>query len=139
MVEIVSAPLGRAMKAGVGYTLYHPKWYRPHVSVWWWLKTWSYTKFVLREMTSLSVAYFAMVTLWQVSSLARGPEAYLRFLERMTNPFTIVLNLISLSFVIFHALTWFHLAPKALVFRLGGRRIPDSAVIGMNYVAWIIA
>ncbi len=85
------------------------------------------------------MAYFALVTLWQVSSLARGQEAYLRFLDRMTNPFIIGLNLISLSFLLFHALTWFHLAPKALVFRLGGRRIPDSAVVGMNYVAWIIA
>ena len=139
MVQVVASALGETVNTKTHYTLYHPKWYRPHVSVWWWLKTWSYTKFVLREMTSLSVAYFAMVTLWQVSSLARGPEAYLRFLERMKNPFIIGLNLISLFFVLFHALTWFHLAPKALVLRLGGRRLPDSMVVGMNYVVWLIA
>src|SRR5436309_596006 len=81
MVQVVASALGETVNTKTHYTLYHPKWYRPQISVWWWLKTWSYTKFVLRELTSLSVAYFALVTLWQVSSLARGPEAYLRLLE----------------------------------------------------------
>ena len=86
MVQVVAFTLGETVNAKNQYTLYHPRWYRPHVSVWWWLKTWSYTKFVLRELTSLSVAYFALVTLWQVSSLARGQEAYLRSGSRSRVP-----------------------------------------------------
>ena len=48
------------------YTLYHPKWYRRPVSVWWWLSSWRYMKFVLRELTSVPVAIFSLLTLWQV-------------------------------------------------------------------------
>ena len=127
------------MNASAQYTLYHPKWYRRHVSVWWWLTTWSYTKFVLRELTSVSVAYFAVVALWQVGSLACCAEAYTQFLRLMESPFFLAINLIALIFVLFHALTWFHLAPRAMVFRLGGRRLPDKLVVGMNYIAWIAA
>ncbi|MEE9179612.1 MAG: hypothetical protein V3U22_01850, partial [Vicinamibacteria bacterium] len=60
------------MSDRVHYTLYHPKWYRRKMSVWWWLEQWRYTKFVLRELTSISVAYFALLTLWQVRALVEG-------------------------------------------------------------------
>ena len=139
MVEIVSAPLGRAMKAGVRYTLYHPKWYRPHVSVWWWLQTWSYTKFVLRELTSVPVAYIALNSLWLVRSLAQGPGGYNAFLERMRSPLFLFLNSLSFAAVLFHAITWFNLAPRAMVVRLAGRRLPDAVVVGLNYFAWLVA
>ena len=52
------------------HTPYHPRWYRRRVSVWWWLQSWPYAKFVLRELTSLFVAYYALVTLWKLRALA---------------------------------------------------------------------
>ena len=67
------------MSAPVQYTLYHPKWYRRAVSVWWWLENWSYTKFVLREITSVFVAFFAIIYLWQLRALVSGPDAYAAF------------------------------------------------------------
>jgi len=45
------------MSAGVGYTPYHPRWYRRRVSVWWWMESRSYTGFVLREISSVAVAF----------------------------------------------------------------------------------
>ena len=64
------------MSAVPHYTPYHPKWYRRPVSVWWWLHHRPYTTFVLRELTSVAVAFFAVVCLWQVRALVQGPEAY---------------------------------------------------------------
>ena len=58
---------------------YHPKWYRKRVSVWWWLESGSYTGFVLRELSAVAVAFFALVLIAQIRALARGPEAYARF------------------------------------------------------------
>jgi fumarate reductase subunit C len=118
-------------------TPHHPKWYRRRVSVWWWLEKWIYTKFVLRELTSLFVAFFALELLWKVRSLAGGPEAYARFLARMQRPVFLVLNSVALLFVLFHAVTWFNLTPKALVVRLGGKRVPDWAIQATNYLAWV--
>jgi len=68
------------------YTLYHPRWYRRRVSVWWWLQNRSYTGFVLRELTSVFVAFFAVVYLWQLHAVAQGPDAYAQFLARLRTP-----------------------------------------------------
>ncbi len=124
------------MNAVGPYSPYHPRWYRRRVSVWWWLEKWTYARFVLRELTSLSVAFFALITLWKLRSFAEGPQAYARFLERMKNPLFLVLNAIAFLFVLFHSITWFNLAPKAMAVRLGGKRVPDWAIRAGNYLAW---
>ena len=124
------------MSAEPRYTLYHPRWYRRRVSVWWWLQNRSYTGFVLRELTSVFVAFFAVVYLWQLRALAQGPEAYGQFLARLKTPVFVTVDTVAFLFVLFHAITWFNLAPKAMVVRLGGKRVPDWAVAGSNYLAW---
>jgi len=124
-------------KGAVQYTPYHPRWYRMRVSTYWWLWKWDYLKFVLRELSSIFVAYFVVITLLQIHSLSRGPEAYARFEERTRNPLMIALNAISLLFVLFHTITWFNLAPRAMVASLGGKRVPDVLIAFSNYVAWL--
>jgi fumarate reductase subunit C len=126
------------MSAGPPYTLYHPRWYRRRVSVWWWLQNRAYTTFVLRELTSVFVALFAVVLLWQLRALTQGPEAYGRFLARLETPLFLALHVVAFLFVLFHAITWFNLAPKAMVLRVRGRRVPDRVVVGSNYAAWLV-
>ena len=121
-----------------GYTPYHPKWYRHRVSVWWWLKSRSYMTFVVRELTSVFVALFALVMLWQVRSLGQGPESYERFSARMSRPGFLFFHALALLFVLYHAVTWFNLAPRAIVLRWKGKRVPDAVVAGLNYAAWLV-
>jgi len=120
------------------YTLYHPRWYRRRVSVWWWLQNRAYAGFVLRELTSVFVAFFAVILLWQVRALAQGPEAYARFLVRLCTPLFLALHLLAFLFVLFHAVTWFNLAPAAMAVRVSGRRVPDWVIVGLNYGAWLV-
>jgi succinate dehydrogenase subunit C len=124
------------VSAPAGYTPYHPRWYRRRVSVWWWLQNRSYTGFVLRELSSVFVALFAAVTVWQLRALAEGPEAHARFLALLGTPFFLVLHGVAFLFVLFHSVTWFNLAPKAMVVRFKGKRVPDAWVAGANYAAW---
>ena len=126
------------MSAPARYTPYHPKWYRRRVSVWWWLQKGVYATFVLRELTSVFVAFFALVTLWQLRAVAHGPEAYAHVLAWMRTPLFLALNTVALAFILFHAVTWFNLAPKAMVLRLGGKRVPDGLIAGLNYLAWLL-
>jgi fumarate reductase subunit C len=126
------------MSGESGYTLYHPRWHRPRVSVWWWLKKWTYVTFVLRELTSVFVALFALVTLWLLHAVTRGPEAYADLMARLGRPLWVALHVLTLAFVLFHTITWFHLAPKAMVVRLGSRRLPDSVVVAAHYALWIV-
>jgi fumarate reductase subunit C len=106
------------------------------VSVWWWLQKWSYTRFVLRELTSVFVAFFAGVYLWQLRALAQGPEAYGQFLAGLRTPLFLIVNTVAFAFVLLHAITWFSLTPKAVVLRLRGKRVPDWVIVGLNYAAW---
>ncbi len=127
------------MNTPAAYTRHHPRWYRRRVSVWWWLESWRYAKFVLRELTSFGVAFFALVTLWQVTALSAGPNAYTFFQHWLKTPLSIALHTVALLLILYHAITWFHLAPRAMVVRLGGKRLPDAAIIAGNYAAWLAA
>ena len=120
------------------YTRYHPRWYRRRMSVWWWLKDRAYVKFVLRELTSVFVAFFALLYLWQLRALARGPDAYAQFLARLKTPFFLTVDIVALVFVLFHTITWFNLTPTAMVVRVRGKRVPDTIVAGSNYVVWVL-
>jgi fumarate reductase subunit C len=120
------------------YTRYHPRWYRRRISVWWWLKDRAYVKFVLRELTSVFVAFFALLYLWQLRALARGPDAYAEFLARLKTPFFLTVDIVALVFVLFHTITWFNLTPTAMVVRMRGKRVPDTIVAGSNYVVWVL-
>ncbi len=119
------------------YTEYHPRWYRSRVSTWWWLTRWPYLKFILREISSVFVAWFVVVLLLQIRALSRGPDAYARFQHWLQNPLVLWLNLITLFFVVFHAITWFNLAPSAMAVRFRGKRVPDLFIVGANFAAWV--
>ena len=126
------------MNGAPDYTLYHPRWYRRRVSVWWWLQNKSYAVFVLRELTSVFVAFAALACLWQVRAVAQGPDAYAHVLARLTTPLFVALDVVTFAFVLFHTITWFNLTPKAMVVRVGGTRLPDGVVIGLHYAAWLV-
>ena len=127
------------MDTALRHTPHHPRWYRRRMSVWWWLQQWSYARFVLRELTSVFVAMASLMTLWQVRAVAAGPDAWAQALERLRSPVCVAFNLLALAALVFHAVTWCSLAPRAMVVRVGDRRLPDVVVAGLNYGAWAAA
>ena len=121
------------------YSRDHPRWLRPTVSTYWWLQRWAYFAFILRELSSIFVAWFVVFLLLLVRAVGDGEASYQRFLDWSRTPVVLLLNVVSLLFVVFHAVTWFNLAPKALVARVGGYRVPGFVIAASNYVAWGIA
>ena len=105
--------------------------------IFWWLGHRAYVKFIGRELTSLFIAYAALLLLVQTWALGRGEEVYRQFLTRLESPAVVTLHVIVLVAVLFHTFTWLNLAPSALVVRLAGRRIPAAAVLLGHYVAWL--
>jgi fumarate reductase subunit C len=104
--------------------------YKPRVSVWWWLDRRSYTAFVLRELSSVFVAWFVVYLLLLANSVRQGATAYQEFLAWSANPWVIGLNALSLVFVLYHAITFINLTPQATA-----NRVPRSAL----YLIWIFA
>ncbi len=120
------------------YRTYHPRWYRPRVSTYWWLERGTYVAFILREVSACFVAWFVVYLLMLLHAVSQGAESYQQFLDWSGGVGILILNIVTLIFVLIHAVTWFNLAPQAMAVRLGGRRVPDVLISGSNYAAWAL-
>ena len=120
------------------YTEFHPRWHRPRMPVFWWVGRRSYLVFVLRELSSVFVAWSVVFLLLLVRAVSQGGAGYQRFLNLSSNPWMLALNVVALAFVVFHAITWFNLAPQAMVVRLRGKRVPRSRIAGAHYAGWAL-
>ncbi|HEX5861517.1 MAG TPA: fumarate reductase subunit C [Nocardioides sp.] len=107
--------------------------YRRPMSVWWWTRKRTYFLFVMRELSSLFIAWLVLYLLLLVRAVARGEAAYADFLDRASSPWLVALNLVAFGFVLLHTVTWFSLTPKAMVVSLRGHRVPAAAIIGAQY------
>ena len=108
--------------------------YRPTVPVLWWTRKLSYFVFVMRELSSLFIAWLVLYLLLFVRAVGRGETAYADFLDWATSPWLVVLNVVALAFLVLHTITWFSLTPQAMVLAVRGRRVPPAAIIGAQYV-----
>jgi succinate dehydrogenase subunit C len=121
------------------YTTYHPRWLRPHVSTYWWLSRRSYFAFIVRELSSVFVAWSVAYLILLVRAVAQGEQSYQQFLDWARQPVVLIGNVVSFLFLVFHAITWFNLAPQAMVVHVGRRRLPGALIAASNYVAWLVA
>ena len=108
--------------------------YRRPVSTWWWLRKRSYFVFVMRELSSVFVAWLVVYLLLFIRAVDRGPEAYEDFLDRADSPWLVVLNVVAFLFLLLHTVTWFNLTPQAMDVRMRGTRVPPTAIIAAQYV-----
>ena len=110
------------------------RYHRP-MPVLWWLRKRSYFVFVMRELSSLFIAWLVLYLCLFVRAVGRGDEAYRAHLEWAGSPWVVTLDVVAFGFVVLHTVTWFALTPKAMVVAVRGRRVPGVVVIGAQYVA----
>jgi succinate dehydrogenase subunit C len=111
--------------------------YSQPLSRFWWAKRRSYLLFMLREINCVFVAWFVVYLLLLVHAVSAGPDSYARFLDWSANPLVVAVNVVALIFLLLHAVTWFGLAPRAIVPHIRGRRVPPNAVLAGHYAAWL--
>jgi fumarate reductase subunit C len=109
--------------------------YRRPVPTWWWIRKRSYFVFVMRELSSIFVAWYVVFLLLLVLAIGRGDAAYQSFLDWASSAWVVVLNVVALMFVALHTVTWFNLTPQAMDVRVGARRLPGSLIIASQYLA----
>jgi fumarate reductase subunit C len=127
------------MRARSHYSLHHPRWYRPRISTYWWLKRWSYVLFILREISSVFIAWFVVYLLLLIRAVSLGEGRYQEFLDRSSGTAMLVANVVSFAFVLLHTVTWFKVAPQAMAVWMGGRRVPPGLITAAHYGAWAAA
>jgi fumarate reductase subunit C len=94
--------------------------------------------YLLFDATGIVYFLVAFVAIGLVNALGAGPEAWHAAMERLSNPFYIVFHVLCLISVIFVAVRFFRLFPKAQPPTIGPAKPPPAAVIhGMLYVVWI--
>ena len=120
------------------YTDFHPRWYRPRISSWWFLERRTYVAFILREISCVFVAWSVVFLVLLVRAVGAGAADYADFLDWADTPWVVALNIVTLAFLIYHAVTWFQLTPKAMVVKVQGRRLPASAVAAPAFGAWVV-
>jgi fumarate reductase subunit C len=117
---------------------FHPRWLRRRTSTYWWLERWPYVAFITRELSSVFVAWFVIFLLLFVRAVRDGPAHYSAFLDWAADWRVVVLNAVGMFFLIFHAVTWFNLAPRAMVLYVARRRVPGALVAAGNYAGWAV-
>ena len=105
----------------------------------WWRKNPFYLWYMLREASCVFVAAYALVLLCGLYRLSQGAGAFEAWRTALTRPWSIAFHGAALLFVLYHAWTWFKVMPKTMPFiRMGGKRVPDIAIIGGGVTAAVI-
>jgi fumarate reductase subunit C len=112
--------------------------YRPQIRLLWWLSRRSYTMFVLRELSSVFVGWTVVYLLLLIRAVGRGSAQYQRFLDWSASPWLVVLNVVTLAFLLLHAITFINLTPQAMVVRVRDRRIPGPLLAGSLYLVLVV-
>jgi fumarate reductase subunit C len=112
--------------------------YRRPISIWWWTKKRTYFVFVMRELSSIFIAWFVVYLSLFVRAIGQGETAYDDFLDRAATPGLVVVNLVAFAFLVLHLVTWFSLTPQAMVVEVRGQRVPPSAILAGQYVGLFV-
>ena len=111
----------------------------PRVSTFWWLGKGSYFAFIVRELSSVFVAWFVVYLLLLVRAVSQGEAAYQQFLAWSATPLVLFVNIVSLLSVVYHAVTFFAAAPRAMVVKVGPNPVPGGLVLAGHYAGWVAA
>lgn len=104
----------------------------------WWLRNFRYTLFLLREVSSVFLAIFAILYIVQIALLAVGPGNYSRYMALVSSPGWIALHVVVFIFAVIHTLTWLYLAPIAgPQVRLRGKPVRHSVLWLAGVLGWI--
>lgn len=115
-----------------------PRAYRAPISTLWWLRRRSYALFAMRELSSVFVAWSVVYVLLMVRAVSQGDADYQAFLDWAATPWVVALNVLTVAFLLLHAITWFNLTPAAMVVRLQGRPVPPAAIAGGAFASWLV-
>lgn len=107
----------------------------------WWLRKRSYTLFMIRELTALFIAGYAVFLLVLVYKARQGPRdiAFIEFFaQRLFSPVSIVLQVIALLMAIYHTITFFNLSGRVMVVWRGEEKVKPALIVAPNYIAWLV-
>jgi len=110
--------------------------YKPKMSPTWWLRSRRYFMFMMRELSSVFVAAFVLLLLYQLFLLSKGPDAYAAFQDSLLNPLYIVFYAIAFVFSVYHTITWLGVIGRIQVVRIGNFTLPPVVLTASTFVGF---
>jgi len=104
----------------------------------WWLANRHLALFMVRELTCVFVAGYAVFLMILLFRFGQGREAFHQFFEGLRSPASILLHLITLAFVGYHSVTSFNAAPVLMIVWRGEEKVAPNLIVGANYALWLI-
>lgn len=114
------------------------KTYKPKLSPVWWLKSRRYFLFMMRELSSVFIAAFALLFLYQLLALAKGPEAYAACRALLTTPAFVAFYAVAFVFALYHTITWLGVMGRVQVVRMGAFTVPPKLVTAGAFVGFFL-
>ena len=106
----------------------------------WWRRDPFFVRYMVREATALAVAAYAIVLSVGIVRLAQGEAAWNGWLGALQSPWAMLLHLVLLVAMVYHAYSWFDIMPKTMpMMFVGGRRVAASTITRIGWVAVVIA
>ena len=112
------------------------KTYKPKLSPTWWLKSRSYFLFMMRELSSVFIAAFVILFLYQLFALAKGPEEYAACRAMLATPAFVAFYAVAFVFALYHTITWLGVMGRVQVVRLGAFIVPPKLVTAGAFVGF---
>ncbi len=104
----------------------------------WFFRDKRYMRYMAREVTCIFIGIYTVILLVGLARLAEGQAAYEAFLAALRDPVSIVFQVLTLGFSLYHTTTWFNVTPKALPVQIGEEFVPGKAVAGAHYAVWAL-
>lgn len=102
----------------------------------WWRRDPFFLRYMIREGSAVFLTAYALVLLWGLWALVRGPAAYDAWRAALAHPLSVIFHLVALALVSYHAYTWWQVSPKTMpALRLGGKEVPQSAISAGGWIA----
>ena len=112
--------------------------YKPKLAPTWWLKSRNYFLFMMRELSSVFIAAFVVLFLYQLFALAEGPEAYAACRAALTTPGFVVFYVVAFVFALYHTITWLGVMGRVQVVRMGAFTVPPKLVTAGAFVGFFL-
>jgi fumarate reductase subunit C len=106
----------------------------------WWRRDPFFMAYMLREITALAVAVYAVVLGVGVVRLAQGETAWNAWLAALRSPASLLLHAVLLAAMLVHAKSWFEIMPKTMpMIVIRGRRLSSTTITRSGWAATLVA
>ena len=102
----------------------------------WWRRDPFFVRYMVREVTAVAVAVYALILMGGVVCLAQGTLAWNLWLAAMRSPWSLLLHGVLLYAMVVHAKSWFEIMPKTMpMMFVGGKRVAASTITRSGWAA----